>query len=121
MQNEKRDYVITLTDLDTGKETFLYNERDYGYVISQYSTLDTACFFTLEEGHSQIAKLLAQEEPVSSNGIKYPPDFIFSGLGMGDKKPKARGKLALKRIVMETVTDIEVSGEIKRPTGFTYD
>lgn len=118
---EKAEYVISLVDLDTGQEGFLYHDPECGYLM-KWPYLSGAAFFTLEDAEKHLKALLDEKEIVYASGEKFPPDFIARGLDMSYAKMKARGALCIKRIELATIgTPVLVQGEIKRPTGFIYD
>lgn len=77
-------------------------------------------FKSVEIVFEQLVKASGVINP-SSDGVLYPADSIRRALRLCDSKPRGIATIAIVKLAGEFVTSKDISGEIKKPTGYTYD
>lgn len=115
-------FVISITDNETKKQKFWSHDRDCGHLMQGTRLSSAIVFSSLEDAEKEWNAIMKELDCTHtfSNGIVTPSDVIHRGLDMSHFKVKASGVLAIQRILLHDVKTLEVSGEIKKPTGFTY-
>lgn len=114
-------FIIMLSNDAKADVRYLTNDPDAGLQMYGSSLQSAYIFNTFEEAENRFNKLLATKPSEYSGGMLYPPDFIGRGLDVSFANPKVSGILQIQEIVARTVRNVAVSGEIKYPTGHTYD
>lgn len=122
-ENDKGLFVIRVNQTD-GEKYLTYSDEEGGRALWWSVRLASAKIFTSwKEANKQFDELrgLGSKPNRMSDGTIFPHPLLQAALDISTTKPKASAEFAICEISLEALVTTTISGEIKKPTGFTYD
>lgn len=114
-------YVIAVVENDEIVHYYNHGKEDIEWSVN----IEYADFFVdttkLRLAYETIVNASGYKNKPSSDGTIFPHHYIHRALRLSTHRPKITAELVVLRLNGEVKQATKISGEIKKPTGYTYD
>jgi len=110
--------------LKVNKDTFDYFAIDHtsgGYPYWTRLVKNAKIFETKEDAEKELTSDAFTKNSIMTDGTMLPPSMVQSGANINYRKKSGTAEIAISKLEVVLGNCIEFFGEIKKPTGITYD